>query len=94
MEIESGKPEKAFIRAWNLLVSKKQRYQATLKRTADTTDDILLRYRATELIRLLDEAGTIKEFNYVFSLAVLEKIEITPQGKLTVCFLGGVRLTV
>ena len=94
IEVEAGKPEKAFIRAWNLLVSKKQRYQATLKRTADTTDDILLRYRATELIRILDEMGIIKEFNYAFSLAVLEKIEVTPQGKLTVCFLGGVRLTV
>jgi hypothetical protein len=38
--------------------------------------------------------GSIKELNYGFSLDVLEKIEITPQGKLMVCFLGGVRLTV
>ncbi len=94
IEIEAGKPEKAFIRAWNLLVSKKQRYQATLKRTADTTDDILLRYRATELSRLLDEVGIAKDFDYAFSLFVLDKIEVTTQGKLTVCFLGGVRLTV
>ncbi len=94
IEIDGGKPEKAFIRAWNLLVSKKQRYQASLKHTADTTDDILLRYRATELSRLLDEVGIVKEFDYGFSLAALEKIEVTPQGKLTVCFLGGVKLTV
>jgi hypothetical protein len=28
------------------------------------------------------------------NISVLEKIEITPQGKLLVCFLGGVRVTV
>ena len=94
IEIDAVKPEKAFIRAWNLLVSKRQRYQASLKRTIDTTDDTLLRYRAAELSRLLDEIGGIKEFNYALSLAVLEKIEVTPQGKLTVCFLGGIKLTV
>lgn len=60
------------------MVSKKQRYQATLKRTADTTDDILLQYHVTELSRILDERGTIKEFYYAFSLAMLEKIEVTP----------------
>ena len=94
IDIDSGSPEKAFVRAWNLLVSKKQRYQATLKRIADTTDDILLRYRATELRRILNETGSIKEFNYAFSLVVLEKIIVTPQGKLTVFFFGGVRITV
>lgn len=93
IEIDAAKPEKAFIRAWNLLVSKRQRYQASLKRTADTTDNTLLRYRAAELSRLLDEIGVIKESDYALSLAVLGKIEVTPQGKLTVCFLAGIRLT-
>ena len=59
-----------------------------------SADDILLRYRASELCRLIDEVGKLCAFDYHFSLAVLEKIEITPQGKLAVCFLGGVRVTV
>ena len=94
IEIDALKPEKAFVRAWNLLVSKRQRYQASLKRTCDTTNNTLLRYRAAELSRLLDEVGTISNFDYYFSLTILEKIEVTPQGKLTVCFLGGVKITV
>jgi hypothetical protein len=39
------------------------------------------------------ELGTVKNFDYAFSLAVLKKIEVTPQGKLTFCLLCGVRLT-
>lgn len=93
IEIDAGKPEKAFVYAWNLLVSKKLRYQASLKRTVDTTDDILLRYRAAELNRLLDEVGRIKQFDYMLMLRVMESIEVTPQEKLSVCFLGGIRIT-
>jgi len=94
IEIDAGKPERAFIYAWNLLVTKKLRYQASLERTVDTTDDILLHYRAAELSRLLDEVGLIKQSDYVLLLRVLERIEVTPQEKLSVCFLGGVRITV
>ena len=93
IEIDADRPEKAFVLAWNLLVSKKQMYQSSLKRTMQTTDDMLPRYRASELCRLIDEVGKLNAFDYHFSLAVLEKIEITPQGKLAVCFLGGVRVT-
>ncbi len=93
IEIDAGKPEKAFFHAWNLMVSKKLRYQASLKRTVDTTGDALLRYRAGELIRLLDEVGKISEFEYHLMLRVMERIEVTPQEKLSVCFLGGVRIT-
>ena len=93
IEIDAGKPEKAFVYAWNLLVSKKLRYQASLKRTVDTTDDILLRYRAAELNSLLDEVGRINQFDYALMLRVMEKIEVTPKEKLSVCFLGGIRIT-
>ena len=94
IEVDAGKPEKAFGHAWNLLVSKKQLYQAALTRTADITDDLLLRYRTGELLRLIDKVGTIAAFDYELSLKVMEKIEVTTQGKLTVCFFGKIRITV
>lgn len=35
-------PQKAFCRAWNLIVAKKLRYQATLRSTVDNAEDILV----------------------------------------------------
>lgn len=88
-----GRPEKVFMQAWNLVVSKKSLYQATLKRTATLNDDSLMRYRADEMSRLLDEVGRIPEFDFVFSLKVLDHMELQPNGKLTAVFSSGVRIT-
>lgn len=93
IEIEGGKPEKAFITAWNLLVSKKLRYQASLKRTVSLSDDILLQYRAECLCQLIDNVGKIKDYDYRLALQTLERIEVTPTGKLSVYFLGGLKIT-
>ena len=51
IKIPMAYPKKAFVRAWNQLVSKKTRYQPILQRTADTTDNALTRLRAREMIR-------------------------------------------
>ena len=87
-------PEKAFVRAWNLVVSKKLQYGAALRRKAETAEDALTRYRAKEMLRLLDEIGKLMAFDYYFSLKVLDHMELLPDGKLAVVFLSGVRLTV
>ncbi len=87
-------PEKAFVRAWNLVVSKKLQYGATLRRKAETAGDALIRYRAKEMLRLLDEVGKLAAFDYYFSLKVLDHMELTPDGKLAVVFLSGIRLTI
>ncbi len=94
MKIPVDAPEKAFVRAWNLLVSKKLQYGAVLRRRAETADDTLARYRAGEMLRLLDEVGKLTAFDYYFSLKVLDHMELMPDGKLTVVFLSGIRLTV
>ena len=94
IKIPLGAPEKAFVRAWNLVVSKKLQYGAALRRRAETVEDALIRYRAKEMLRLLDEMGKLAVFDYNFSLKVLDHMELMPDGKLAVVFLSGIRLTV
>lgn len=94
IKIPLDAPEKAFVRAWNLVVSKKLQYGAALRRKAETAGDALIRYRAKEMLRLLDEVGKLAAFNYYFSLKVLDHMELTPDGKLAVVFLSGIRLMV
>ena len=93
MKIPLDAPEKAFVRAWNLVVSKKLQYGAALRRRAEIAEDVLIRYRTKEMLRFLDEVGKLETFDYYFSLKVLDHMELMPDGKLAVVFLSGVRLT-
>lgn len=63
VRIPIGLPQKAFVRASNLMVSKQMRYKATLRTSVDTADDILTRYRAEEMLTLIDEVGKIADFD-------------------------------
>ncbi len=94
MKIPVDAPEKAFVRAWNLVVSKRLQYGAALRRKAETAGDALTRYRAKEMLRLMDKVGKLVAFDYFFSLKVLDHMELMPDGKLSVVFLAGVRVTV
>ena len=91
--VRYGRPEQVFTQAWNLMVSKILMHQASLKQRAVTNEDALVRYRAGELSRLLDEVGHISEFDFLLSLKVLDRIELQPNGKLSAVFLAGVRIT-
>lgn len=62
--------------------------------TTDTTSDILMRYRANEMIGLLEEVGKIPAFSYPLMLKTLDRVEVTPAGKLTFQFQSGIRVTV
>ena len=94
IQIDAGLPEKAFIKAWNLLASHRMRYIASFKNLAATTDNLLLKYRAVEFVRLLEAVGAIKKFDYDFSLKVLDHIEVGNDGRMTVVFLTGTRITI
>lgn len=94
ISVDGGKPEKAFISAWNLLASKKLLYQASLRRIAEAETNALTRYRAEELILLIDNVGKIQTYDYPLTLQTLEQIEVYPNGKLSVCFLAGIRITI
>ena len=91
--VRFGRPEQVFTQAWNLMVSKKLMHHASLKQRAVTSEDALMRYRANELSRLLDEVGRIEAFDFLLSLKVLDRMELQPNDKLSAVFLAGVRIT-
>ena len=91
--VRFGRPEHVFTQAWNLMVSKKLMHKASLKQRAATNEDALVRYRAGELSKLLDEVGHITEFDFLLSLKVLDRVELQPNEKLSAVFLAGVRVT-
>ena len=78
-------PEAAFIAAWNTLVREKAKIRAG-------GDSALAKYRASELMGLLESTGEIHAFDYALSVRVLDCIEVWPGGKLTVSFLAGIRI--
>ena len=87
-------PQKTFCRAWNLIVAKKLRYQATLRSTVDNAEDILVRYRAEEMCLLIDEIGKITEFSYPLMLKTLDRVVVNTNGKLSFIFQSGIKITV
>lgn len=93
IQIASDASEKAFVKAWNLIISHRMRYAASFRRIAAVSEDMLVRYRANEMIRLLSEVGRIETFDYELSLQILDHIEVTQSGKLAVIFLSGAKIT-
>jgi hypothetical protein len=89
-----SRPEQVFIQAWNLIMSKKQMYTARVKKVSEKDESELTRYHASEMLRLLDEVGKIKEFDYMLSVKVLDYMELMPGNKLAVVFLSGIRITI
>lgn len=88
------RPQKAFVQAWNQLVGKKARYHPALQRTADSADSPLTRYRAKEMIGLLDTVGKLKEFDFPLMLRTLDYVEVSSDEKLSFVFQSGIRVTV
>ena len=78
-------PEAAFVAAWNTLVREKKKIRVE-------GDSALSKYRASELMGLLESTGEIHAFDYALSVRVLDCIEVGPDGKLTVAFLAGIRI--
>lgn len=94
VRIPTDLPQKAFCRAWNLIVAKKLRYQATLRSTVDNAEDILVRYRAEEMCLLIDEIGKINEFSNPLMLKTLDRVVVNTNGKLSFIFQSGIKITV
>ena len=62
------------------------RYVANFREMARKCKDPLTRYRAGEMAWLLEERGRIRAFDYDLIRKVLDHIEVTADGKLTVIF--------
>ena len=93
VRIPLDQPAKAFVQAWNLMVSHRYRYLPLLERKADD-DDIVVRYYAGALRQLLEEGGRLEEFDYRLFRKTVERIEVLPAAKLTLQFKAGVTITV
>lgn len=93
IRVPAEEADKAFIRAWSLIVGHGIRYVASFRELAWDGENALSRYRAREMIRLLDR-GRIREFDYGLMNQVLDHIEVTDMGRLAVIFLTGTRVTV
>lgn len=92
--IPVDRPAQVFTQAWNLIISKRLQYAPRLKRIAEADDNELTRYHASVMLRLMDEVGKLDGFDYPLSLRTLDHMELQLDGKLTVVFLGGIRMTI
>ena len=93
IQVSAEQADKAFMRAWNFLVSHGLRYAASFKEMSRDGENELIRYRAMEIAKLLDR-GRIREFDYGLMLKALDHIEVTGVGRLAAIFLMGTRVTV
>ena len=75
-------------------MSKRQMYNARVKKVSETDESELTRYHASEMLRLMDEVGKITEFDYMLSVKVLDRMELMLEGKLAVVFLSGIRISI
>ena len=83
VKIRTERFPKAFVQAWNLIVSKKQRYLPSLQNAAATSDNPLTAYRAEEMISLLETTGRLEEFDFSLMIRTLDRVEIIqPKVKL------------
>lgn len=74
LQVPTAAPEKAVMKAWNLMVGHALRYIASFQQIARMGEDELLRYRAGEMAMLLQERDRIRAFDYELSVKVLRNI--------------------
>lgn len=78
----------AFVMGWNSLVSEKDKHKIRWKEQQEN-ENLLIKYRATKFLELIDEVGTVSEMNTDHMLATLECIKVFEDGQLIINFLDG-----
>ena len=94
IRLPEDKPRKAFVQVWNILVSRLQRLKTSLSHTAETDENALTRFKAKEMIDLLEQVGRINEFDFYLMRRTVDRFVTTVDGKLTVIFLSGIKMTI
>ena len=79
---------RAFVIGWNSLVSEKEQHKIRWKEQQEN-ENLLIKYRATKFLKLIDEVGAVSEMNTDHMLATLECIKVFEDGQLTINFLDG-----
>lgn len=59
----------------------------------EKSEDALVRFRAADMLSLIESVGKIPEFDYPLMLRTLDRIIVNPNGKLSVCFFSGIKIT-
>ncbi|MDO5443846.1 MAG: hypothetical protein Q4G10_09265 [Bacteroidia bacterium] len=83
VKIREDRFPRAFVQAWNIIVSKKQRYLPSLQNAA-VSDNPLTVYRAEEMMALLETVGRLNEFDFSLMVRTLDRVEIMPTETGTV----------
>ena len=89
---EADHPYEAFIKAWNYLITNKQRYLPTIYNMI-SAEDILLRFNASVMYKLLSKGDMLHEFDTRLFRKTVDRIEVHPSGKLTFMFKTGLKIT-
>lgn len=94
LRVKDDRPKRVFVQAWNLIVSKRMMYEPRLRKARDNDPNALVRFNADRTLRLIDEVGKLKEFDYYFSMQTLDHMILQPSGKLTAVFLTGIKIAI
>jgi len=78
----------AFVMGWNSLVSEKEKHKIRWKEQQGI-EDLLVKYRAAEFLKLIDEVGIVSKMNTDHMLETLECIKVFEDGRLAISFLDG-----
>lgn len=88
--IEADYPYEAFVKAWNLLVYHKPRFLSAIHNALDS-EDILFRYNASVMYRLLENSDRLQEFDVRLFRKTVDHIDVYPSGKLKFVFKAGIK---
>ncbi len=90
--IDLDQPGKAFTRAWNWLISHKQRYLPILENNTES-ENLLIRYHSKVLLELIEEGPRLRDFGWDLFRKTIEKIVVNPSATLTFHFKAGIKIT-
>ena len=90
--IDLDQPGKAFTRAWNWLISHKQRYLPILENNTES-ENLLIRYHSKVLLELIEEGPRLRDFGWDLFRKTIEKIVVNPSAMLTFHFKASIKIT-
>jgi hypothetical protein len=93
IQIDVDTPETAFITAWNYLFENREQYEVQWRSIMEF-GDMLEAYRASELMRLVEEVGIIEEVTYELVIRTLSHMEVGVDSEMKVIFLCGTELVI
>ena len=93
IQIRSGSPEDAFVMAYNIVMGNGKKYMKMLHEQI-RDGNALQKHRAKELLELLKIGRKIDEFDYPLSLRLLDRFEVTPDGRILVILHAGISIMV